>query len=118
MVFAPHYIALILAVVILSTIHSSHAEFTNDFRAFIHNRYGLEIVNQLERRDLGADASLGGKDTQEEQNMAATQPGRQRREAVLIVHGITNKITRFNVSRWVRDRCNTRNTLLRAWSRL
>jgi len=91
------YIALASALLILSISCSSYAEFTNDFRAFIHNRYGLEIVNQLERRDLGADASLGGKDPQEEQSLA---PNRQKREAVLIVHGITNKITRFNVSCW------------------
>uniref|UniRef100_A0A915ETW3 Triacylglycerol lipase n=1 Tax=Ditylenchus dipsaci TaxID=166011 RepID=A0A915ETW3_9BILA len=64
------------------------AEFSNDFRAFLHNKYGLAIVNQLERRDLGADASLGGK--QPEEAMAAPH------QSVVIVHGITNKISRFN----------------------
>ncbi|KAI1726780.1 lipase (class 2) domain-containing protein [Ditylenchus destructor] len=62
------------------------SEFTNDFRAFLHNRYGLAVVNQLERRDLGADASLGGR--------SGDEPFLH--ESVIIVHGITNKITRFN----------------------
>jgi hypothetical protein len=64
------------------------AEFSPDFRAFIHNKYGLPVVNQLERGDLGADASRGGR-------MPGHQPSPE--EPVIIVHGITNKITRFNV---------------------
>lgn len=63
-------------------------EFTPDFRAYIHNNFGISIVNQLERRELGADACFGGKESDNEE---------LKHQAVIIVHGITNKITRFNV---------------------
>lgn len=70
-------------------------EFTNDFRAFIHNKYGIGIVNQLERRELGSDACQGGRiEGQEDSKDERTG---LKREAVIIIHGITNKITRFNV---------------------
>jgi hypothetical protein len=64
------------------------ASFGGDFRAFVHNRYGLEMVQQLERMDLGADGSVGGSEVNEP---------RFNGQPVIIVHGITNKITRFNV---------------------
>ncbi|CAK5085237.1 unnamed protein product [Meloidogyne enterolobii] len=73
----------ILLILFLSQFPFYNCEFNPDFRAFVHNRYGLPIVNQLERRDLGNDASTGGGPVGNE-------------EAVVIVHGITNKITRFN----------------------
>ena len=44
----------------------------------------MPIINQLERRDIGNDASTGGGPVVAE-------------EAVVVVHGITNRITRFNV---------------------
>lgn len=69
------------------------AQFTNDFRAFIHNRYGIQLVNELERADLGPGASFGGRVTDGE----VTMHGRVAREAVIIVHGITNRISRFQV---------------------
>ena len=47
------------------------------------------MVTQLERRDLGGDASFGGRTNDDEV---------LKNQAVIIVHGITNKITRFNVS--------------------
>lgn len=65
------------------------SDFTPDFRAFIHNNFGLALVNQLERKDLGSDASFGGKASSDE---------KIQRQAVILVHGITNKISRFIVS--------------------
>ena len=62
--------------------------FTDDFRSYIHNNFGISIVTQLERRDLGEDASFGGKLSDDEE---------LKHQAVIIIHGITNKITRFNV---------------------
>jgi hypothetical protein len=95
----PYPVASLYRLLLLITLFiCSSSEFTNDFRAFIHNRYGLEIVNQLERRDLGEDASLGGKNPQEEEHATSADPHRQRKEPVLIIHGITNKVSRFNVS--------------------
>uniref|UniRef100_A0A914IDY3 Triacylglycerol lipase n=1 Tax=Globodera rostochiensis TaxID=31243 RepID=A0A914IDY3_GLORO len=64
-----------------------HGEFSADFRVFIHNRYGIAVVNQLERADLGADASAGGR---------APGAAPSAEEAAVIVHGISNKISRFN----------------------
>uniref|UniRef100_A0A914DA27 Triacylglycerol lipase n=1 Tax=Acrobeloides nanus TaxID=290746 RepID=A0A914DA27_9BILA len=61
--------------------------FTDDFRSYIHNNFGISIVTQLERRDLGEDASFGGKLSDDEE---------LKHQAVIIIHGITNKITRFN----------------------
>ncbi|CAD5212962.1 unnamed protein product [Bursaphelenchus okinawaensis] len=62
------------------------ARFGGDFRAFVHNRYGLEIAQKLERLDIGEDASFGGNEAGE---------GRYRGQPVIIVHGITNKVSRF-----------------------
>lgn len=39
----------------------AEAEFTPHFRAFLHNTYGVGLVQELERTDLGQDASFGGK---------------------------------------------------------
>ncbi|KAI6242618.1 CBN-LIPS-7 protein [Aphelenchoides fujianensis] len=36
------------------------AKFGGDFRAFVHNKYGVHVAQQLERADLGNDASMGG----------------------------------------------------------
>ena len=48
------------------------------------------MVNLLERRDLGPDASVGGREP-------GASPSQQ--EPIIIVHGITNRITRFNVNK-------------------
>uniref|UniRef100_A0A7E4UQU8 Triacylglycerol lipase n=1 Tax=Panagrellus redivivus TaxID=6233 RepID=A0A7E4UQU8_PANRE len=77
----------VVAFLLFCGLIGVHAEFTNDFRAFIHNNFGVALVNQLERKDLGADASFGGKSSSGEA---------LKRQAVIIVHGITNKVTRFN----------------------
>lgn len=75
---------LILLLIFASALN---AALTNDFRAFIHNRYGVEMVSLLEREDLGQDASFGGRLDGQVSD----------KEPVIIVHGITNKITRFQV---------------------
>ncbi|KHN81301.1 hypothetical protein Tcan_17853 [Toxocara canis] len=67
-------------------IEFTSADFTPHFRAFIENNYGIGFVELLERTDLGLDASFGGKQSGDEE---------LRNQAVIIVHGITNKITRF-----------------------
>jgi hypothetical protein len=67
--------------------------FSNHFRAFLHNRFGQEMVGQLERRDLGDDASVGGLEDGAQQVPVPTSGN----DPVIIVHGITNKITRFAV---------------------
>ncbi|VDL69329.1 unnamed protein product [Nippostrongylus brasiliensis] len=62
------------------------ADFTPHFRKFLHDNYGVSMVSSLERTDLGMDSSFGGMRTD------ADTP---KRQAVILVHGITNKITRF-----------------------
>ncbi|WKX88145.1 hypothetical protein Q1695_008064 [Nippostrongylus brasiliensis] len=64
------------------------ADFTPHFRKFLHDNYGVSMVSSLERTDLGMDSSFGGMRTD------ADTP---KRQAVILVHGITNKITRFMV---------------------
>lgn len=79
---------LIFFIFVSLKVHLAFAAFGADFRNFIHARYGPEMVHMLERTDLGKDASIGGAEMGE---------ARYSGEPVLIVHGITNKITRFNV---------------------
>lgn len=74
-------------IILLIFVKYTNAMFTNEFRAFIHNRYGIEMVDFLERRDLGEDASFGGR----------IHSLISDKDPVIIVHGITNKITRFQV---------------------
>ncbi|KAI6183860.1 hypothetical protein M3Y97_00534000 [Aphelenchoides bicaudatus] len=57
------------------------------FATFVHERYGSDIVHLLERMDLGKEASVGGSEVGEP---------RFEGQPVIIVHGITNKISRFN----------------------
>lgn len=80
---------MIKFIFLLFAIPQISAEFSPDFRAFIHSNFGVGIVTQLERRDLGTDASFGGKVSKDET---------LKHQAVIIIHGITNKVTRFNVS--------------------
>ncbi|ETN69623.1 triacylglycerol lipase [Necator americanus] len=61
-------------------------EFTPHFRKFLHESYGVSMAGSLERTDLGMDASFGGMQNSND------KPSKQ---AVILVHGITNKITRF-----------------------
>ncbi|KAK0394972.1 hypothetical protein QR680_001037 [Steinernema hermaphroditum] len=77
-----HIVALLLLVVFLSV----HAGFSDHFRNFIVRNYGMGVVDQLERSELGADAAFGGKIDNENEF---------KQQAVIFVHGITNKITRF-----------------------
>lgn len=78
-------------LIIFFTVHSTiiDASFGGDFRNFVHERYGSDIVHLLERMDLGKEASVGGSEVGEP---------RFEGQPVIIVHGITNKISRFNVS--------------------
>jgi hypothetical protein len=66
----------------------AHAAFTADFRNYIHQTYGVGLVEMLERRDLGEDGSFGGRENGAEV---------LNNQAVIFVHGITNKISRFRV---------------------
>lgn len=61
-------------------------DFSPHFRKFLHDSYGIAITDMLERTDLGMDSSFGGKEN------AGDVP---RNQAVIIVHGITNKASRF-----------------------
>lgn len=76
-------------LVLLQVAPIVETTFGGDFRNFVHNRYGPEMVHMLERMDLGNGASVGGSEV--------GQP-RYKGQPVIIVHGITNKIERFNVS--------------------
>ncbi|KJH41772.1 hypothetical protein DICVIV_12245 [Dictyocaulus viviparus] len=62
------------------------SEFTPHFRKFLHESYGVGIAGTLERTDLGLDASLGGMQNNNDV---------PKKQAVILVHGVTNKITRF-----------------------
>ncbi|PIO74759.1 triacylglycerol lipase [Teladorsagia circumcincta] len=75
---------LVLLVVVLAQL--LRAEFTPHFRKFIHDSFGISIASTLERTDLGLDASFGGQ---------LNDNDKPKKQAVIIVHGITNKITRF-----------------------
>uniref|UniRef100_A0A1I7XWR2 Triacylglycerol lipase n=1 Tax=Steinernema glaseri TaxID=37863 RepID=A0A1I7XWR2_9BILA len=76
----------IVAFVLLLSVACTKAVFTDHFRNFIVRNYGMGVVDQLERADLGADAAFGGKTDNENEF---------KQQAVIFVHGITNKITRF-----------------------
>lgn len=77
-----------VAAIVVLLITSVLTDFTPHFRKFLHESYGIAITDMLERTDLGLDASFGGKESAEEK--PTNQP-------VIIVHGITNKATRFQV---------------------
>ncbi|KAI6194746.1 hypothetical protein M3Y96_01157500 [Aphelenchoides besseyi] len=78
---------VLLFVFYFDQISIAKSKLGGDFRAFVHNKYGIETVQQLERADLGSDASIGGLDAGHE---------RFSGQAVILVHGITNRISRFN----------------------
>ncbi|KAE9416197.1 hypothetical protein Angca_000324, partial [Angiostrongylus cantonensis] len=72
--------------ILFTLVQITLADFTPHFRKFLHESYGVNMAGILERTDLGLDASLGGMQNDND---------RPRKQAVIIVHGITNKITRF-----------------------
>ncbi|KAK0405329.1 hypothetical protein QR680_017926 [Steinernema hermaphroditum] len=64
----------------------SEANFTFDFNRFLDRSFGPSVRASLERTDLGSDASIGGR----------TYDGEAvKRDPVIIVHGVTNKVQRF-----------------------
>ncbi|TMS34166.1 hypothetical protein L596_001806 [Steinernema carpocapsae] len=81
-----HVVYKLVGVVLLLCVPPTIGAFTAHFRNFIVQNYGMGVVEQLERPELGADASFGGKVANENEF---------RQQAVIFVHGITNKITRF-----------------------
>uniref|UniRef100_A0A1I7WBU8 Triacylglycerol lipase n=1 Tax=Heterorhabditis bacteriophora TaxID=37862 RepID=A0A1I7WBU8_HETBA len=76
----------LVLLTVLFGLPLSLAEFTPHFRKFLHDNYGVGIASMLERTDLGLDTALGGKLNDEDD---------LKNQAVIIVHGITNKILRF-----------------------
>lgn len=82
--------SLIFIFSLTFTFSRISADFTPHFRKFLHDSYGIAITGQLERTDLGMDASFGGKEN----------PTEVPQNPVIIVHGITNKASRFGVSFW------------------
>ncbi|KAL3092307.1 hypothetical protein niasHT_028185 [Heterodera trifolii] len=81
------HVKVVLLQLLWPFLCAVNAEFSADFRVFIHNRYGISVVHQLERGDLGPDGSTGGR---------AQGAAPSADEAAIIVHGVSNKITRFN----------------------
>ncbi|KAL6732112.1 hypothetical protein Aduo_002907 [Ancylostoma duodenale] len=78
---------LVLATwIFVAVVQPAVAEFTPHFRKFLHESYGVNMAGSLERTDLGLDASLGGM---------LNDNDRPSKQAVILIHGITNKITRF-----------------------
>lgn len=77
-----------IVFIIANLFNLIRADFTPHFRAFLHNNYGVAIAQMLERTDLGMDASFGGKHSDDEV---------LNNQAVVLVHGIGNKITRVQV---------------------
>ncbi|KAK6018590.1 triacylglycerol lipase [Ostertagia ostertagi] len=75
-----------LVLLVVALVQVLQAEFTPHFRKFIHDSFGVSIASTLERTDLGLDASFGGQ---------LNDNDKPRKQAVILVHGITNKITRF-----------------------
>ncbi|KAL6734371.1 hypothetical protein Aduo_004919 [Ancylostoma duodenale] len=74
-----------LALFVLFTY--TYADFSPSFKTFLKETYGKPFANLMARRDIGPDGSFGGGDH---------QPGsRTSRQAVVIVHGITNTAGRF-----------------------
>ncbi|GMR43179.1 hypothetical protein PMAYCL1PPCAC_13374, partial [Pristionchus mayeri] len=76
-----------VAAILCLFLHTIQAEFTPHFRKFLTENYGAKMATDLERKDLGRDASLGGK-----LNATDDDPTRQ---AVIFVHGMSDKISRF-----------------------
>lgn len=83
------YCQTLLLFLLFQFIPVIKASFGADFRNFVHNRYGPDMVHLLERMDLGKEGSIGGSEAGE---------SRYNGQPVIVVHGITNKISRFYVS--------------------
>ncbi|VDO69584.1 unnamed protein product [Heligmosomoides polygyrus] len=71
------------------------ADFTPHFRKFIHENYGVNIAATLERTDLGMDSSFGGMVSSRALCHLMNDNDTPKKQAVILIHGITNKITRF-----------------------
>uniref|UniRef100_A0A1I7ZFH4 Lipase n=1 Tax=Steinernema glaseri TaxID=37863 RepID=A0A1I7ZFH4_9BILA len=62
-------------------IHSVRAEFSKDFSAWIVENFGEDVRSRLERNDLGAKGSFGGKERRDE--VLENQP-------VVFIHGVSD----------------------------
>ncbi|CAI2347296.1 unnamed protein product [Caenorhabditis sp. 36 PRJEB53466] len=69
------------------TNNATTSTTTTATNQFLHDSYGIAITAMLERTDLGLDSSFGGRENAAESS---------QNHAVIIVHGITNKASRFS----------------------
>ncbi|CAB3411310.1 unnamed protein product [Caenorhabditis bovis] len=77
----------VVVVVAAVAILSCSADFSASFNAFLVNNYGKHIDDLLARRDLGPDGSYGGGNHNGQ--------SRTSKQAVVLVHGITNTAGTF-----------------------
>ncbi|VDM69082.1 unnamed protein product [Strongylus vulgaris] len=68
-----------------------HADFSPSFNEFLRNTYGEAFATRMARRDIGPHGSYGGGDHR--------MGSRTSRQAVVLVHGITNTAGRFEATR-------------------
>uniref|UniRef100_A0A183BWC0 Hydrolase_4 domain-containing protein n=1 Tax=Globodera pallida TaxID=36090 RepID=A0A183BWC0_GLOPA len=61
---------------------SAYGEFKPDFSQWLAQRFGEDVRNNLERRDLGTWGSFGGRTSPEEPI---------RNQPVVFVHGVSNR---------------------------
>ncbi|CAJ0607395.1 unnamed protein product [Cylicocyclus nassatus] len=79
------------SLALVAILSSVGANFSPDFSDFLEETYGKKFANRMERRDLGPGGSFGGG-----KHNASTRTSKQ---AVVIVHGITNTAARFEATR-------------------
>ncbi|KJH49762.1 triacylglycerol lipase [Dictyocaulus viviparus] len=68
-----------------------YGDFSPSFNNFLNNNYGKAVADRLARRDIGPHGSYGGGN-----HKVGTRTSRQ---AVVLVHGITNTAGTFNAQR-------------------
>ncbi|KAK6734973.1 hypothetical protein RB195_018275 [Necator americanus] len=76
---------------LFSLLTFAGADFSPSFNAFLAGTYGKAFADRMARRDIGGHGSFGGGDHQE--------GFRTSRQAVILVHGITNTAGRFEHTR-------------------
>ncbi|WKX94547.1 hypothetical protein Q1695_011661 [Nippostrongylus brasiliensis] len=80
-----------LPTFILATIVLATADFSPSFNDFLTKTYGKPFADRMARRDIGPHGSYGGGEHQ--------AGFRTSRQAVVLVHGITNTAGRFQATR-------------------
>ncbi|KAI6174687.1 Lipase EstA/Esterase EstB family-containing protein [Aphelenchoides bicaudatus] len=79
-------VLLIFASFLITT---SNASLSNRFRRFLQENYGEYLEKELNRADMGTGGSFGGGNDHQPRTPTRFRP-------VILVHGITNKASKFD----------------------